>query len=116
MVAKTTLGYGSRTEAVMALRSQGLQISQIASRIGISPSTVSALECSALRSKARSRLPEEQLGRMILVPVDILNSMRRASSKRGMSPNQLARLIVEAVVDGNLIDAVLDDTPEDIDG
>jgi transcriptional regulator len=109
MVAKSTLGYSSRTEAVLALRSQGLETKQIAQRIGIPPGTVTALEASALRSAARKERPASEQGRAMLVPLDVLNSMRRAAFKRGLTPNELAGLIVSTVVDNKLIDAVLDD-------
>ena len=52
--AKETLGYPSRTDAVLALAAQGLDRRAIAARIGIAPSTVAALVSSAQRAKGRS--------------------------------------------------------------
>jgi len=112
MAPKATLGFGTRTEAVLSLRAQNLNTQEIGDRIGISPSTVTALEVSALRSAARKALPPVEQGRAILIPQDVLSSMRRAAFKRGMSPNELARIIVETVVDDGLIDAVLDDAED----
>ena len=109
MKGKATFGYASRTEAIMALRAQNLTTRQIADKIGIEPKTVSALEVSVTRSKARLPQPGEVQGRLMLLPADLAGKMRRASSSRGLSPNQLARRIVEVVVNGGLIDAVLDD-------
>lgn len=108
MSPKPALGYASRTDAVLALRAQGCSTRDIANRLDIETKTVTALEVSATRSRQR-RSTEDPTGRLVLVPVDILNSMRRAASRRGLTPNQLARRIVEAVVDEGLIDAVLDD-------
>lgn len=112
MTHKPTLGYATRTDAVVALRGLGLDTQQIADKCGISPSTVTALEYSAARSKARAKLPSEQQGRAVVFPVDVLSSLRRPALLRGVTPNELARRIVEAVVDDGLIDAVLDDREE----
>jgi DNA-binding NarL/FixJ family response regulator len=53
-VSKETLGYPTRTEAVIALAAQGLDNRAIGARIGISPSTVAALAASAARAKGRT--------------------------------------------------------------
>ena len=80
----------------------------IALPIDIEEKTVIALEHSAGRPKRAPR-PAEQLGRTILFPIDILNSLGPAAARRGIHPNSLARLIVATVVDEGLIDSVLDD-------
>lgn len=106
------LGYPSRSDAVLALRGKGLTTRQIADQIGVEPKTVSALEHSALRSSKRRARPAEEHGRTILFPVDLLDRLRPAAARRGIHANQLARLIVETVVDDGLIDSVLDDLDE----
>lgn len=108
---KPTLGYASRTEAVIALRGQGFSTRHIAGRLGIGVGTVSALEHSAGRGKRTSR-PAEQLGRTVVFPIDILAALGPHAAKRNMHPNSLARLIVETVVDDDMVDAVLDDGGE----
>ncbi len=55
---KPTLGYPSRTAAVLGLRDQSLTDQKIARRIGITTACVSALECSALRSTRKPRPAE----------------------------------------------------------
>ncbi|HEV7345751.1 MAG TPA: LuxR C-terminal-related transcriptional regulator [Devosia sp.] len=109
MACKPTLGFATRTEAVLALRAAGRTTRQIADQLGIEPKTVSALEVSAVRAIKRLRDPSALDGRLALLPADILSQMRRAASKRGMAPHELAVRIVRVVVTGDLIDAVLDD-------
>lgn len=105
---KPCLGYPSRTEAVHALRTQGLNTSEIASAIGISAKNVIALECSSGRARRESR-PAEKLGRTVVFPVDILNSLSPHAARRNISTNHLARLIVSSAVDEGLVDAIMDD-------
>lgn len=105
---KPTLGYPSRTAAVVAMRNEGRPTAEIAKAIGISSTVVAALEHSAGRAKGRRRDPEA-LCRTVLFPVDVLSALGPAAARRGMHPNHLGRLIVETVVDEDMIDAVLDD-------
>ncbi|MFO6448637.1 hypothetical protein ACLBKU_15995 [Erythrobacter sp. NE805] len=109
--SKPCLGYPSRTAAVLGLRQQGLTTRQIANAIGISTSTVTALECGSSRPK-RERSDYQYLGRAVLVPTDVLHALGPHAAKRGVSVNGLARLIVCTVVDEGMIDAVLDDGAE----
>ncbi|MER8762845.1 hypothetical protein [Mesorhizobium sp. M0968] len=106
-----TLGYPSRTDAVLALRRQGVSTSEIAKRIGIKTTTVSALEHSAGRAKRAPR-PHEELCRTVLFPTEILDRLGPHAAKRNMHPNRLARLLVETIVDEGMIDAVLDDADD----
>lgn len=105
---KPTLGYPSRTAAVQALRAAGITDPEIAQRIGIRRETVAALAASGER---RVR-PAERNGRTVVFPVDILTALAPHAVARGISVNELARRVVEAVVDDNLVTAVLDDMPE----
>ncbi|MBL6854537.1 MAG: hypothetical protein ISS15_05455 [Alphaproteobacteria bacterium] len=102
---KPTLGYASRTDAVLALRAQGLGTAEIGRRIGIDGGTVTALEHSA--SKRRTQIQETQ--RTVLFSQDVLRALAPHAARRGIHPNSLARRIVETVVDDGLIDSVLDD-------
>jgi transcriptional regulator with XRE-family HTH domain len=108
---KETLGYPSRTDAVLALRAQRLTTAEIARRIGIPISTVTALEHSAGRPKRAPR-PHEELCRTVLFPIDVLDKLGPHAAARNMHPNRLARLIVETVVDDDMITAVLDDAAD----
>lgn len=110
--AKPTPGFRSRTDAVLALRADGCTTRQIADRIGIAEATVTALEHSAGRAKARPARPAEINGRTILFPRDILDRLAPHAAKRCIHPNSLARMIVEIAVDEGLIDSILDDGAE----
>jgi len=107
--AVRTLGFSSRTDAVVYLRGQGLSTKQIAQRVGIAESNVTALEASRAR-KIRA-VPEAsvELGRGMVLAQRTVTSLRRPASARGVSVSDLARRIVEVVVENGLIDAVLDD-------
>ncbi|WP_225206267.1 LuxR C-terminal-related transcriptional regulator [Novosphingobium huizhouense] len=61
--AKPTLGYPSRTAAVAALQAQGLSNGDIAAKLGISTSTVTALKGKA--SKPSTRLTSEQIDDLV---------------------------------------------------
>lgn len=99
---KETLGYPTRTAAVVALRAKRFTLQQIADQIGIKVATVSALE-----HKYKRKMAEQN--RTILFPTSMLEKLEKPAKHRGLSSNQLIREIVEAVVDDGLIDAVLDD-------
>lgn len=45
----------------------------------------------------------------ILVPKPLVASMRSHAEKRGIHVNELARRLLENIVDDKLVDAVLDD-------
>jgi len=104
------LGYGSRTEAVAALRSQGLQTREIARRIGIEPKTVSALEASQNRKDA-TRVQSSDLPswNTVAIDADTLRALRPHAARRGITVATLARKLLIVLADDNLVDALLDD-------
>ena len=101
-----TLGYPTRTEAVVALREKGVSISDIAAQMGIAKSTVSALYCFSRGT--RKRVKSSPFGR-IEVPREMLENLVSHAKKRHVNVNRLATMIIRAVVEGSLVDAVLDD-------
>ncbi|MER9211600.1 hypothetical protein NKI54_05955 [Mesorhizobium sp. M0663] len=109
--AKPTLGYPSRTAAVAAFRAQGMEINAIAERIGISPSTVSALECSVRRYTPKSQRGDSTC-RTVHLPVGLLQRLAPHARRRGLTRETLAWMIVDAVAESDLVDAVLDDAEE----
>lgn len=104
---KPTLGYPSRTAAVLALREEGLDTRSIAGRIGIGMKDVAALESSAARSAAIGGTC-----RTVLFPVDLLADLVPHAERRGITANCLARRIIETVIDDGMVDSVLDDADE----
>lgn len=110
---KPTLGYRSRTDAVLALRRDGLTDREIADRIGIPAKNVASL--AIISGKARLR-PAEQFGRTVLFPIDILERLGPAAVARGITVNELARRIVEVAVDERLVDSILDDLHDEEGG
>lgn len=53
-----------------------------------------------------------QSGRTVLFPKDLLSALRPHAERRDMRPNDLARMIVETVLEEGILDAVLDDLLE----
>jgi hypothetical protein len=115
-----TLGYPSRSEAVLALQARGQSDAQIARAIGIPAAAVSALANSALRSgkRQRHRLDPDTLGqeraeaadrRTVVFYTEALDRLQPAAAARGLHVNELVRLLIDTIVDGNLVGAVLDD-------
>jgi hypothetical protein len=49
------------------------------------------------------------VARTLLVPIAVLDELAVHAARRGVHPNQLARQLLETVVDENMVDAVLDD-------
>ena len=101
-----TLGYPSRREAVMALIAQGLDRFEIAARIGIKPSTV-AVHCHYLR-RGRGDRGHPKFAH-VRIERDALAALASHAAERGVTVDILARRILQAVIDGNLVNAVLDD-------
>ncbi|MBN9334696.1 hypothetical protein [Devosia sp.] len=106
---KPVAGYPSTTAAVHAMREAGKSTRDIAAALGINANAVSALEASAIRAQARRKVPGAIEGRGMVLPLDVLNHMRRPASRRGIEPHELAVRIIKTVVMSGLIDAVLDD-------
>ncbi|MEI9410737.1 hypothetical protein [Mesorhizobium salmacidum] len=109
--AKPTLGYPSRTAAIAAFRAEGMETNAIAQRIGIAPSTVSALECSVRRFAPKSQR-SDGVGRTVHLPIGLLQRLAPHARRRGLTRETLAWMIVDAVAESDLVDAVLDDAEE----
>lgn len=107
---KPCLGYRSRTDAVMALRHQGLTTAEIAERTGIKAKDVGALEDSAMRAASRNVQVRSDMG--VALPPRLIDALRPHAEKRRVKPGYLAFRIVETVVAEGLIDSVLDDLDE----
>ena len=104
--AKPTLGYPSRTAAVMALLDEGLNYDEIAARIGISTNTVRSLENDHLEKIAVTRI------RCKLVNPHS-DYMRKAARLRGITASQLAHHLLEIICEDDLLLSILDDGHDD---
>jgi hypothetical protein len=102
---KQTLGYASRTDAVVDLRRNGKTLNEIARVTGIEPKTVSAL----LISTKRRRQPSESGTRPVAFDIATLERLVPHAHRRGHSAHELARRIVQGALDDGLIDAILDE-------
>lgn len=98
-------GYPSRTEAVVQLTGQGLCDTEIAARIGISTKAV-----AALRASSRRRKGVRHFGNHIAIPPVTLDRLRHHAERRATTANELARRLIIAATDEELVDAILDDT------
>lgn len=107
-MGKETLGYATRTEAVLALRRQGRTTREIANLIGIRVETVSALECSARRSP-RHGGPVHVRPEFGGVSLNTRQLLRPQAAARGMSVDRLIIHLIDQIAESNLVDAVLDD-------
>jgi len=103
------LGYASRTEAVMALRGQ-FSYAELAAKLGITPKKVRDLEASGMRQgMRRAAQAKGREGRVYHVPDKTLRGLARAAAARGIAPWTLASRILDAAIEADLIDAILDD-------
>lgn len=108
------LGYATRTDAVIALRGQGLSTREIAQRVGIEPKTVTALEASRAR-RGSTYAPRARQEYRNVVPVDpeTLVALRPHAARRGISVDLLIQQLLMILADDDLIDALLDDEEAD---
>lgn len=95
---KPCLGYPSQKAAIAMMAARGLDSRDIARRARIPLSSVQA-EMSALR---RSRISFSVSG-------DVARELIPQAIARGITPGLLAQRVLENVLNGNLVAAVLDD-------
>lgn len=110
-VRKPVLGYPSKTDAVLALRLKGRSTQEIAKAIGCRIQTVAAFERSAANRRPRDE--EDHPGRVLLLREETFVDLQPHATRRRCGVSELARRIVETVVDAGLVDAVLDDNPSE---
>ena len=100
---KPVHGYPSRTAAIRDLYAKGLTTSEIASRLGISASYVSALRNGAKRAWGECGDGTSE----VKVANKVLTKLIDEAARRGVSPRTLARDILEVVTRDDLFVAVL---------
>jgi hypothetical protein len=109
---KPCLGFSSRTEAVFALREQGLSTEAIARKIGITANQVISLESSAKRCERRADRSAALMDAALLLPPRLIYALAPHADRRGVKPAMLAFTIIETVIAESMVDAVLDDLGE----
>lgn len=96
-----TLGFPSRTAAVVSLYGQGLSTCEIEAVTGIPRPIIRALR--------RNTRPKYRARRNMDLPADLRSRLHEHALRRGVHVHVLVRLLLEACLDEGLIDAVLDD-------
>jgi len=99
--AKPTLGYESRGDAVMALLQQGLDVREIAERIG---SNRRAVGCILRHTRKRRGIQGPP--RLVLT---------RAAHARGLTLQELEARLLDVVARKNLVALLLDETAGEAD-
>ena len=104
-MTRPTLNYRSKTEAVMALKAQGLRVDAIARRIG---TTVKNVETMARYARRRGLpLPVEVVE--TLLSHDVHQRLVPQARKRKVTVDRLIVQLITAIANDNMVDAVLDD-------
>lgn len=104
------MGYPTKTAAVLAMRAEGMRISDVARKLGISQSAASGLESHAKRVKSINReAPSAARRASEFIPLDVRVALRPHAAKRNVSTERLIIDLVIAVAENDLVDAVLDD-------
>lgn len=98
-----TLGYKSRTEAILALREDGKSTEEIAAAVGKKPAQVINIELAAQRRKARNT------GLRLELPEHLLPRLAPHAIRRRMTARGLAFRLLETALEADLVDAILDD-------
>lgn len=100
-----TLGYRTRTDAVMALKAQGHGTKAIAKMIGITRSNV---EVFARHARRRGTLLPVQTMETVLGK-KVRDQLMADARKRRVTVDRLIVLLIIAIAEDNLVGAVLDD-------
>jgi hypothetical protein len=101
---KPTLGYASRTDAVLALRAAGKSYAQISALTGMSENSAKVLKWRAGKAAPRA----DGMVRTITIAADVLLALRPEALKRHMRSDQLVRRLLDAIVADALVPAILD--------
>lgn len=107
--AKPCLGYPSRTAAIVALHAQGVDVAEIARRIGGTTTYVSVTLSRARQSSRHRQALGDEAVVQLRVPQDTANALQGAAQRRGWSVEQLALRLLATIAADRMADAVLDD-------
>jgi cyanate lyase len=104
MARLPTIGYATRTEAVVTLRKAGLSTPEIMEKVGASnPSSVYCLE-----RQARKKIDTKRKVRLALVlHEDTLISLNPHAERRDITVNDLCQRLIETIVSANMTYEIL---------
>lgn len=100
------LGYATKTEAALVLKSQGLSNEQIAERFGPSYTVKDINEIIRWSGRRRSGSID---AKNTYVTSETFQALRPHAIARGLSVKELISRLIENVAKDNLVDAILDD-------
>lgn len=106
-MAKPSLGFPTRTAAVLALHDDGLNVHQIAAQL-----ETTACRVRSTLSVAQSRAEYTERSGKLVIPFAVAANLQIDAEIRGISVSRLAARLLETIVTDGLIDAVLDDARE----
>lgn len=108
-----SLGFPSRSKAILALRMRGLTTSEIAEQVGVPQKTVTAFEANACQRARPARMAPIGAIRMSRISdhfdPSVIDLLRPAAEKRHISVDSLIRKLAVTVAREAIVDAVLDD-------
>lgn len=106
--AQPILGYRSKSEAATAMKNDGVPTHIIAERLGIESRAVAALTTSRTRTLER-RVTSYPVDRAVVISKDRLSRLESHAKKRGIPAVDVAKRIIDIVIDDDIVDNVLDD-------
>lgn len=105
-----TLGYPTRTAAIVALSAKGIRSEQIAERLGITLNLVHVLKSAAKRRGPSAGLKNKPRNEVaVQIDANDIKVLKPQADKRGIDVNELVRRLITAIADDGLVDGVLDD-------
>ena len=109
MGVKPTIGYPTRTDAVRALRGQGLTDAQIGERIGVTAKHVANLVAGSGTADRRQvqSVDAPTPASLIVVPRLTRERLRIYARRRDISVDRLVLDLLDAIAEDRLVDAIL---------
>jgi len=109
-----TLGFETRTEAVVALRGEGKSREEVARELKTTANNVKNLEAYAAKTPAvlKARRKQQQDRRRITISDPTVDTLERHALARSITFQELARRLLDAIARDGLVDNVLDDGDE----
>jgi cyanate lyase len=104
MARLPTIGYATRTEAVVALRKAGLSTPEIMEKIGADkPNSVYILE----RQNRRKKDTTKKVRLALVLHEDTLISLNPHAERRDITVNDLCQRLIETIVSANMTYEIL---------